>query len=1156
MKKILHTIYTCLLWMGFVGFALSGCKDDELVKNNGEVVEGLPVTVTLTLSGTPAADVTIDTRADNSLSDITNLAIFVFHEDGTYEHYVSSRATDESYKVTVDKDQTVDGGVLYNVSFKTTTGKKKLIAVANTSAAAGDGGFWELTAKQEDVVGGRLSFEEIKDEIINLRSALYENSDMQPIQIVSSSLMLLSGCNEDVVFGAGGTVTSYGNDGDTKNKVIVKMDRAMAKIRFKIVEKPKDEYGNDIDATFIPSSYRVYNIPTKSYLTNKDKKQTEGLFAPSSGTGSESETATKYIHYASSIVPSASEGFYSFEFYMPENIQETKTKNEKDEEMKYVDRDKWNVVTDGTSTSTSGASPENKEWTNAPQNSTFVVISGTYSGTGTGGKDYTGNVSYTIHLGDFSNATGSMGNFSIERNSSYTYTITVKGVDKIIAEAKKEKDNEYQQGAEGQIFTYDASTYSYELDAHYEQVYLEYNLSQIAKAIESYKINESNLGSYTNQSEDDINEAIANNLILVIQSPAMDYTETSGDYTVQNKRGTLIPYQIYADAIDGGATDGGASAKAEVLNGPGNTSSNLKGFDYKWIEFWPQSGTSLAKYPGVSDWSREDLDGFANSGAYGGNPTSESAYLKDVYDVIVAMGKVVKKIYKGESIQYNDDTNSSNDYAEDGITIYKNGNDYLARFTAFVNEYYYYKHPLTGAKVTNWSVFTNTIPREMLIAMSSDISSDGNSTFSTVYSYISQLSMQTFYNANANLHGFGIETYNETPHIRFGAPKGTSGLDKTNGRSNQLILLGDGTKDWGTFIEYSYNGWLNSVVGERANHKLKVSAYKNTTEEASNGGGAYFACLSRNRDLNGNDTIEDNEVRWYLASLNEYIRIGIGANAISNLAQLYMGDKTSMVRPSTYYDYWGQLKTDYSTGYPMKYIWDGALYYTSSSDADRVYWATEKGSYSSDGNDWGGGSYAKPIRCIRALPATKDEYDISTPFVESDASYVPHNLPTNWDYQSSKPIVLEFKGRLADVLYRERVNDVLLPHHEDDLTNSFYDGIIVAKSYLYDYPLSQIINIDGNSENPCAGYHESNDDGAVWRVPNLVEFSAMNAAGLVTVTNTACCTQFRNQNVRFGFGYNGAKIYCFGDDTSLENLNSKFPVRCVRDVPAGYDFSN
>ena len=36
MKKILHTIYTCLLWMGFIGFALSGCKDDDLAKNNEE----------------------------------------------------------------------------------------------------------------------------------------------------------------------------------------------------------------------------------------------------------------------------------------------------------------------------------------------------------------------------------------------------------------------------------------------------------------------------------------------------------------------------------------------------------------------------------------------------------------------------------------------------------------------------------------------------------------------------------------------------------------------------------------------------------------------------------------------------------------------------------------------------------------------------------------------------------------------------------------------------------------------------------------------------------------------------------------------------------------------------------------------------------------
>lgn len=1173
MKKILHTIYTCLLWMGFVGFALSGCKDDELVKNNGEVVEGLPVTVTLTLSGTPAADVTIDTRADNSLSDITNLAIFVFHEDGTYEHYVSSRATDESYKVTFEKPQTVDGGVLYNVSFKTTTGKKKLIAVANTSAAAGDGGFWELTAKQEDVVGGRLSFEDIKNEIINLRSALYENSDMQPIQIVSSSLMLLSGYNEDVVFGAGGTVTFYGDDGDTNNKVIVKMDRAMAKIKFKIVEKPKDDSGNDINATFRPSSYRVYNIPTKSYLTNKDKNQTEGLFASSSETGSESETATKYVHYASSVVPSASEGFYSFEFYMPENIQETKTKNKEDKDMEYVDRDKWEGA--------SGSIAEKKVWLNAPQNSTFVVISGTYSGTGADGKDYTGNVSYTIHLGDFS-PTGSMGNFSVERNSSYTYTITVKGVDKIIAEAKKETDNEYQQGAEGQIFTYDASTYSYELDAHYEQIYLEYNLSQIAKAIQSFQVNGNSLGEYNNtQLDDDINKAIANNLILVIQSEAMDYintTETSDiPYTVQNKRGTLKPYQIYADAMK--ASVNVLSAKAAVLNGPGNTTDNLKGFDYKWIEFWPQSNTEIAKYPGVSKWSRENLDNLTNKDFYGGTEVKETAkYLMDVYDVIVAMGNVVKKIYKRESVStadrgegYPSDSQTNDIFnSGQGITVTKNTeNEYVARFTAFVNEYYYLRHPLTGERVTTWSVFTNKMNREMLIAMSSNVSEDGNSSFSTVYSYISQLSMQTFYNSRTlQMNGFGIETYNETPHIRFGGSV-TTGLSDTNGRSNQILLLGDDDDTphkWETFIDPVYNGWLRSIGSDRINHKLPVSVYEGTREESDgdNGeGGAYFACLSRNRDLNGDGVIDENEVRWYLPSINEYIRIGIGSNALSNAAQLYMGDKYTMEHK----------------GYATSYIWDGSLYFTSSNQAGkRVYWAVERGSYGDDGANYTGNWAAKPIRCIRSLPSTSNDYDISTPFVESDPSFIYH--------KNTNPQSIEFKDRLVANLYRQRVDGSLGVHNEDNPANSFSQGIFVADKYLEGtYRLGDIIGyegtvtvdengqqkvytFDGTMLNPCKDEKYSEDGYSDWRVPNLVELSAMNAAGLLDTCYSdksgsfiaACCTQFSNLNVRFGFA-RSSLIYCPGggaygsENPNYSDLTSKtFRIRCVRDVPDGYAF--
>ena len=144
-KRILHTWSAGLLVIGAMLLTLVGCMDDDLAKNNGDVVEGVPITVTMKLAGAPTADVTVETRADdNTLSDLTNLVIFVFHEDGSLEHYVSSRPNND---ITFTKQS--DG--LYEVRFQTTSGKKNLIAVANTSQNTADGGFWELTEIQDAV---------------------------------------------------------------------------------------------------------------------------------------------------------------------------------------------------------------------------------------------------------------------------------------------------------------------------------------------------------------------------------------------------------------------------------------------------------------------------------------------------------------------------------------------------------------------------------------------------------------------------------------------------------------------------------------------------------------------------------------------------------------------------------------------------------------------------------------------------------------------------------------------------------------------------------------------------------------------------------------------------------------------------------------------
>ncbi len=1095
MKKILHTIYKGLLAIVATALTCTSCVDDDLMGNKAEVVEGEPITISLNFAAIPSTDVSITRASDSDLSELSDVVICVFHSDGSFEQMVTNY---QGGGLTINGNSVGNNGEnRYSVSFKSTSGEKKLIAVANVASGA----FWEnmitdLTAAYNE----KKHFDDVKAIVADVSHELIDKAStpdgMQPFHITSSSQMLITGWNEGVVFGTGNTVTEYGTYGNKDNQVAIKMKRAMAHITFKIAANPENAKG-----TFTPTSFRVYNIPTKSYLTN-------GISENLLTTGVADVEDVEYVNTASENIGTAQGGNYSFNFYMPENVQEQKNVGA------YNDRDVWTGI--------SGASAENKTWTYAPKNSTFVVISGTYEGNATIGEEnnqpVTANVEYTIHLGDFSD-TGSMGDFSVERNYSYTYNVKVLGVDNIVVEAKKTggENPNYQNGAEGSVYDNAHTVYSYNLDAHYEQVYLEYNLSDIANSLTGISTDE------------ELDNAIANQLILIIQSEAMDYTheETEKEpYTTRNKRGTLSPYKIYADAVRND-TDA-AAAKAAVLDGAGTGITPTKGFDYKWIEFLPQVDTSISEYPGISSWAMENLDDMNNESFYAGAGGTNS--MLDVYDMIVEMGKAIKQIYNNNAMP-----------SSDKIIISQNGSNYVARFTAFVNEYYYLRHPLTGMKATSWSVMTNKIPREMIIAMSTETSTDGNSSYSQIHSYISQLAMQTFYNDRvSSLNAFGIETYNETPLLfTFGSPKSTDNLTDNDGRENQKILIG-ASPSWSTYINDQYNGWTASIgTTDRSKHKLAASAY--------NVKAAYSACMSRNRDLNGNGQIDENEIRWFLPSLNEYIRMGIGANGISSTAQLYMGDKTLMTK----------------TGYPSNYISDGSLYYTSSEDSKRVYWAVEKGSYNSE-NSWYTANSPLPIRCIRNLPATGTNTgtDISSiDGVTSDATYIKHNANGN------VPIILEFKDRLIQSLYRGRVSGSLNVHNEDDDANSFYDGIFVAKDFIRTenawqgytyttYAFGNIIGYDGTMNNPCVNYKES--EYTNWRVPNLVELSAMNAAGLLSPkpngygdNDVACCTQFTKLTVRYGFAFSSL-IYCPGNNGT--ELNNQVLIRCVRDVSSGYKF--
>ena len=244
---------------------------------------------------------------------------------------------------------------------------------------------------------------------------------------------------------------------------------------------------------------------------------------------------------------------------------------------------------------------------------------------------------------------------------------------------------------------------------------------------------------------------------------------------------------------------------------------------------------------------------------------------------------------------------------------------------------------------------------------------------------------------------------------------------------------------------------------------------------------------------------------------------------------------------------------DNKKGYPSEYIESGSLFYTSSTSDKRVYWAVERGSYNALGTYY---DYTKalPIRCVRVLPK---ENMTQVYGIKADPTFEVTQ------YVYGYPKVLKFKGRLVDGWYRERTDGVLDSHNEDQPMNAYSEGIIISSNAEYgnmtSHPLYNIYNYGDDAENPCKNYREEGDGGATWRVPNLSELSAMNAAkgsngeGLFNwIISTwqfcASCTHFSNTDIRAGFGRNSSFVY------AINVAETSGYIRCVRDVPPGYTF--
>ena len=398
---------------------LAGCQEE--IWPNGRVEEGVPTSLDFTVSVPAAEEVTV-TRASvaDYESEIRELMLIMFEESGRkmvidVTPYMDNGAagTIENghriYTLTRPIDQDMYGGDVL-------TGNYKVYAIANWSSP-----FCGL--KDLD----KLSEEDLVAQIAQNTGFVYG---------ISGNARFPMSCVADNV-----TLAPEGSS------LKINLKRLVSRIEFtfKNGQSTTTKDGKEVDENpnFTPTSYTIYNIPAKANLFSKDDNRiANGSFSKSSAIALTSR---------------------EFEFFMLENIQNAKQDGCVRQDM----REYW---TGGEKES--ATAPEDKDFLYAPEDGTFVVVSGTYNGT-----SYIGEVSYTIHLGNFSEGVNTangkdFSNFKVNRNERQKYTVTVNGVKSIYTEVT---DSEVNPGVEGSITETAVNTFV--LDAHYEKVMM--NVSEI-----------------------------------------------------------------------------------------------------------------------------------------------------------------------------------------------------------------------------------------------------------------------------------------------------------------------------------------------------------------------------------------------------------------------------------------------------------------------------------------------------------------------------------------------------------------------------------------------------------------------------------------------------------------------------------------------------
>lgn len=841
-SKILQTV--CLA----LSLLATACTDTTYTDTPNRVAEGLPARLLLKFEVKDSPVLTRAAQDADYENRVENLYVFIFDSNGSVHNQMfCTPGKGLSYE---------DGTTSYSTGTANITtssiNNATVVAVANVT----DGN----TATAYTVTPADL------DAVTNLNDLKALVARMDVATIFRGSTFMMTGSAQDdnnniVVNIPGGEAQPL--------TIALPLERIDAKVKFVVKAEVPD--GKDWTGfKFQPKEWRVMRVPKQSYLVaaeaGGDYDGTDAVYFD-----------TEYRVFEDKSTDATGGG--SFVFYMPENKKAPKADivvTETTDEAKkaaYALREKRDK-TDYMDYTKPGQTEQNGAFTYANANSTYVEMTGLLSYIDSKNYNVTADVKLIVHLGyavpEGSSQKPNVNDYNTLRNGSYTYNLTIKGIDNIIVEVTNEdgKKPEPRPGYEGSV-SY-AEEQVFELDAHYDRSLLQFPVNHIS-----------------------------NQLTWAVETPFSSGVNPEG-------------------------------------------SSVAKGLeDYKWVKFainrdyGVTDPNKYVKYPGDQNYKggADEPSPYYNNGKGGSYP---NARLLDVVQLIERLKEEKEKYDKNE-------TNIAN--GDGTITI-----------TAFIDEYIYVQDPTADHATTDlslWKRCTNANDRLLHIIPSElRYSPDGNSSIVNTIFTFKQRAVQTVYNVdNPDLAtAWGLESVMEGDRLPVDEKMPVGANNTDNGRFN-------------TWTYFSAKGGGKTL---KWTDVLSVEEHYKLDDKHNN---VFYATLLRNRDLNGDNIVDENEIRWYLAAINQLTDIYLGEYALDQNVRLYPYDPMNEVYPDN-----GKLNN------PSWHYASSTYHQTRDNiNCPFVVWAevgVGKGNYTlSKTSERNGPDYS--YRCIRNLGISLD--DLTTP---------------------------------------------------------------------------------------------------------------------------------------------------------------------------------